>query len=161
MSADLSNYGVDPEKEPRVYRKAWVKSPTTGKIAGFTGVERRRGNNAMVYTTLRSDWHFYEKGGGYAISDSILSTLEGLGVSRVLVHEGTTPEDDVYEFRAQDYFTAESIPDGDLEDEGDPQSFVSLDEHLHHWPNYSAALFVESFEDACERIGTRRGGMQR
>lgn len=150
----LDNYGAgDTTSPPLVERKAVVNAPTSGKIAGFVGrVKNNRGN--VVYTTRRTGYHFYQKGGGYAISDSILKRLGNTGTSSVFVHEKGSG--DVYEFGLSQYGYGEPVPDGDLMDESDPQSYVPLDEATYVWENHADDLFVRSFEDALTYIDNRK-----
>lgn len=154
--ADLTDFGVSPVQPPVVHRKAIQRSPTTGKIAGFVGREVNRGNDTTVYTTLRSSRHFYYEGDGWAISDSILRKIETIGVSRILIHDGTDEQDDVYEYRARDYYDSEKqVHEQDLEDTDDPQTYVKQDRAVHEWEGHAAFLFVDSFEAALQRIDSK------
>lgn len=156
MSLDRFTESTRPDP-PQVRRRRFVRSPTKDKLAGFIGVETNRGSTATVYTTLRRGHHFYSKGMGYAISDSILARCERHGVARIFVHEGAEPDDDVHEFSAADYYNGTPVPASDLETERDPQTYVHIDEQLHEWSNFARALFTQSFERACERIGRHNG----
>lgn len=154
---DLADFGVGQVRPPLLRRKRIVRTPIEEKIAGFTCRELRRDTNPVVYSTLRTRKHFYREGDGWAISDKILAHLENVGVSRIFVHEGTKPTDDVYEYRASDYYQSEKhVHEKDLEDERDPQTYVKKDEYMHEWPDHAADLFDRSFEDALDRINERK-----
>jgi hypothetical protein len=153
----LADHGIATVQKPLVKREYPLLSPTTGKVAGFLGKEVRRGEGTLVYTTLRSGYHYYYEGGGWAVSDEILETCRGRGISRIIVHEGTE-DDDVHEFPAPAYYRdGQQVSEQDLEDPGDPQTYVPEEARLHHWPDYADSLFVRSFEDACQYIRETRG----
>lgn len=156
---NLVGYGFAKTEPPLVRRKVAVQSPTSDKLAGFVGVEKRRTDGARVYTAMRTDYHFYRVGGGYAFSDSILNRLEhDYDVSRILIHEGSDPEDDVYEFPARAYYNdGEPVEQGHLLDESDPQTYVPLEDHLFEWESHAISMFTQSFENACDRIFSKRG----
>jgi hypothetical protein len=153
--ADLTQWGGGIETPPpKVSRGYIVQSPHTGKIAGFVGRERRRG--FMAYTALRRGTHFYYNAEGYAISDTILDILESKGVARIFIHEGTEEDDaDVFEFKLRQYLDGDEVPDDDLHDEDDPQTYVELDETVNEWPEHSGELFTKPFRRACDAIDWR------
>jgi len=152
---DLTDFGGGTEtKPPLVNRKYIEQSPHTGKIAGFLGHEQHR--NVRCYTTLRHRGHFYQKGGGWAISDSILSHIDQTTATLIFVHDGTEPDDDVYEFRASDYLMkGEAVPEEDLDDPDDPQTYIAEDMAQAVWENHAAHLFVREFREACDHIDWR------
>lgn len=157
-TADLSDFGVPEVQPPVVQRKSIRNSPTTGKIAGFVGREVNRGNDTMVYTTLRSSRHFYYEGDGWAISDSILDTIEDLGVSRILIHDGTDDRSDVFEYQARAYYDSEKqVHEQDLDDPTDPQRYTKKDNYLYKWEGHAARLFVDDFGAAVDRIKSGSG----
>lgn len=149
-------FGVPELPPPRVRRKAVVREPIEEKLAGFIGVERARDGSMRVYTTLRSNFHYYYEGEGWAISDAILADLQEHDVARIFVHDGTDVDDDVYEFAATDYFDGESVPERDLHNEADPQTYTPEENALHVWENHAVSLFERSFEQACDDIFERR-----
>jgi hypothetical protein len=152
--SNLSNFGIAGTPPPLVERKRIVQSPHTGKIAGFIGKEKRRDYRA--YTTLRTGFHYYYDGGGWAISDSILDIIEEVGVSRIYVHEGTERDDDVHEFTARQYLDhGTAVPEPDLYDEDDPQTYVEEEERIHKWEDHAVGLFQRTFEDALDEIEWR------
>ncbi len=157
--SDLTKFGLRTTEGvmPLVYRRAVVWSPTApSKPAGFVGKDRRR--DYKVYTTRRKPYHFYREGNGYAVSNSILSTLAETGVSRIIFH--TADGEDVYEFATRQYVQdAEQVPEHELLDEDDPQAYVPVDEARNVWyrPDNPNDLFVESFEDAMDRLDNKTG----
>lgn len=151
---DLTRFGVKATEEimPLIHRKRVVWSPTSpNKPAGFVGKDRRR--DYMVYSTRRKPYHFYRRGGGYAVSDKILSKLDQIGVSRIIIH--TANGEDVYEFATRQYVQGgEEVPEKELLDIKDKQTYVPVDEAKNAWkrkrnPN---DLFVEDFSSAMDRI---------
>jgi len=153
--ADLADFGGGTQtKPPLVERKYIEQSPHTGKIAGFLGHEKHR--DLQCYTTLRHWGHYYRNGDGWAISDSILGTIDDIGATLIFIHDGTEADDDVYEFRAADYLDrGDSVPEEDLNDPDDPQTVVPEDMAQMVWENHADDLFLQEFRDACERIDWR------
>lgn len=151
---DLGDFGVEREEpHPRLRRKSPRYSPHTGKICGFICRELDRGNDALVYATRRiKKYHWYRKGGGWAVSESIIDDCESLDVTRIFVH-GKHPDDPVYEYDARDYYDGENIPPEDLYDEDDPQVYPPGDPYMNEYPGYSFAMFTQSFRAACRRLG--------
>jgi len=153
----LDDFGADATVDrPYCERKLIKQSPHTGKIAGFICRELRR--PMTVYTSLRARSHFYREGGGYAVSDSILESLEKHHVSRILVHTGTDEESfDAYEFAIRQYTAdGKDVPGHWLEDESDTQTYVPVGDALHEWPfNYDESMFKYPFRAACDRIDWR------
>lgn len=150
---DLADFGASANVEPPLVERRYIEqSPHTGKIAGFLGHEKRRGLD--VYTTLRSKSHYYNKGGGWAISDVILDDVARIDATLIFVHDGTDADDDVYEFRAEDYIKyGHAVPAADLDDPDDTQTYVPGEEAIRVWEGHAADLFVRPFKEACERIG--------
>jgi len=153
----LRRFGVETNehKVPKVHREVIVWSPTDDSIpVGFVGRDRRRGVD--VYTTRRKAYHYYRKGEGWAISNSILKRLERTGIGRILVH--TAEEGDVQEFLTRDYVDfGEPVPRDDLIDDDDPQRFVPDDEARNEWPGLGEEMFTSSFSRAMDRITSKRG----
>lgn len=155
---DLTDFGAKTTEGvlPLVYRRAVVWSPTDDSIpVGFIGRDRRR--DYTVYTSRRKPFHFYRDGGGYAVSDSILSKIKRAGVSRIVFH--TADDSDAYEFAARQYHDGKPVPESELYDPEDPQTYVPLEESRHSWdldtnPN---ELFVEPFTNAMDRLSSRSG----
>lgn len=143
-----------PRRWPFCERKVIRQSPHTGKIAGFVCHDISRG--LCVYTTLRGRRHLYEKGEGYAVSDSILANLPG-SCSRILIHDGKDPEPfGVWEFTVRQYEDGPSVPEGDLDDPADTQRYVPLDDHIDQWEfERERRLFRHPFHEAVDRIGWR------
>lgn len=153
----LSEYGVESDEPipPLVHRKAVVWSPTKPDTpVGFLGLDRRR--DYRVYTTRRKSYHYYQKGEGYAISDAILGKLEKAGASRILIW---TPDDNVYEFGTYQYRTeGEPVPEHDLLEESDPQTYVPVAEAINSWSPLSCrGLHVEEFGEAMGRLESKSG----
>lgn len=153
--ADLTDFGGGTTVEPPLVERKYIEqSPHTGKIAGFLGHEKHR--NVRCYTTLRYGGHYYQKGGGWAISDSILGHIEQTAATLIFVHTGTDEDDPVYEFKASEYtMRGEAVPEEDLDDPDDPQTFVPEDAAQEVWENHAADLFVREFRDACDHIDWR------
>lgn len=151
---DLTNFGVKATEEimPLIHRKRVVWSPTApNKPAGFVGLDRRR--DYKVYSTRRKPYHFYRRGGGYAVSDQILSKLDRVGVSRIIIH--TANGEDVYEFATRQYVQdGDAVPEKELLDIEDSQTYVEVDEAKNAWKRQSNPndLFVEGFSTAMDRI---------
>lgn len=150
----LDRFGAGGVTEaPLFKRKAVKQSPHTGKIAGFVGKELNR--DLLGYATRRRRSHYYQKGEGYAISDTILRAISNLGVTHVFVH-GADANDDVLEFVTRQYTEdGQAVPTGDLEDEDDPQTYVPGDAAREVWPRHVGRLYYQPFEQAMERIGWR------
>jgi len=151
-------YDVPP---PRVRRKRIVTvHADKQRLVGFIGHETRR--DMTVYTTRRSDFHYYYAGDGYAISESAIEECAEWGVSRILVHEkvpewqrrqGEAP--DVYEFRLRQYEHSDDyVAESDLMDDQDAQVYVPLEEAMYVWPDHDV-LFERSFDNAVEAIDWR------
>lgn len=151
MTTDLSDFGIGSSPTPPIVERERIEqSPHTGKIAGFIGTAVNR--EARVYTTLRSDKHYYVKGRGYAISDSVLDNLSHYGVTIILIHEGTE-NDDVYEFTTADYTSRGTpVPVDDLQYRDDTQTYVPLRKCRHKWLGHAGDMFARDFYDACEYI---------
>jgi len=158
--ATFQKFGYDVAP-PRVRRKRIVTvHADKQRLVGFIGHETRRG--MTVYTTRRSDFHFYYEGDGYAISESVLDECAKWGVSRILIHEKLSPYQqrqgeapDAYEFRLRQYADSdESIPEADLLDDQDEQVYVPLEEAMYVWSDHDA-LFERSFDTAVEAIDWR------
>lgn len=155
--ATLGEFGVYGAEDapPLVHRKGVVWSPTSpSKPAGFVGYDRRREHR--VYTTRRKGYHYYREGEGYAISDSILDLLGKAHVARVVAWESESG--DAYEFQTRQYTeNASTVPDRELLDEDDPQSYVPASEALHVWSGIGEGLHVEEFSAAMDRLSGRSG----
>ena len=159
--ATFQQYGYDVAP-PRVSRKRIVTvQADKQRLAGFIGTEQRR--EMRVYTTRRSDFHYYYEGDGYAISESVLDECAEWDVARVLIHEKLTEfeqrqddvQPDVFEFRLRQYTSSDNyIPEGDLLDEQDAQVYVPLDDAMYVWSDHDV-LFERSFESAVEAIDWR------
>jgi hypothetical protein len=146
---DLADFdgGVQPEK-PLVERRSVVWSPTSpDKPAGFVG--RDRVNDRRVYTTRRTSYHYYEEGGGWAISESILSHIADVDVSHIYVHEKDSG--DVHVFLRRHYDArGERVPDGYLVDEDDPQVYIGDSNARESFSGYAERLFQRPFNDAMD-----------
>lgn len=149
---DLSDFGAE-RVAPLVERRVCKQSPHTGKLCGFVGRDTRR--DRVVYATRRAPFHFYRKGSGYAISDTIINSLDQSNVSRILVYEPVDEGGDVYEFPLRVYENGKPVPTSDLYDEDDPQTYVPVSEAMNNWLGLSPYLFVRPFEDAMKRIEWR------
>lgn len=155
---DLRDYGLGKPQvpDPHIRREYIIQSPHTGKIAGFLGKEIRR--SLRVYTTLRRQNHFFHSESAYAVSDRILDILQMQDVSHIYVHEGTEgSEADVFEFTTRQYVEdGQPVPTEFLEERGDPQTWVAVDDATNHWQDFEIDhLFVHEFREACERIDWR------
>lgn len=148
---------------PLIERKATVTvQADKQRLVGFLGKDRRR--EVRVYTTRRSDFHFYYEGDGYAVSEGVIEQLEELDIPRIIIHEKLTEYDqrqgeapDVWEFKTRQYAERENyVHEDDLLDGQDQQVYVPLDDHFHHWPDHDR-LFVRSFEQAMDQIVEKRG----
>lgn len=152
----LERFGVDPDPAPHFERKTIIDPPgnQTG-IAGFVCHEKER--DIVAYTTRRSDYHYYQKGDGYAISRSILVKLKATGANRIYVHEKEPPKD-VHEFTLRQYLNGDDVPEEDLDTDEDPQRFVPLDDAKSTWEGHGEHMFTRPFESAIEYVKTRRRG---
>jgi hypothetical protein len=152
-NSTLDDFGGGTTRDkPFVERKRIVWAPPEHtKPAGFLGRDKSR--DVKTYTTRRTGYHFYYLGDGYAISDSIIRKLRELEIPYILIHE--KGEGDVYEFRLRQYENGEAVPERDLDDLEDPQTYVEIDEHIAKWPAYQRELFQRTFEDAYRRSVTR------
>lgn len=151
---DLTDFGGGVEEEPPVVERKYIlQSPHTGKIAGFLCEDLTRGGT--VYTVRRFPDTLYGKAQGYPISDAILSHVDRVGASRILIHEGSDDTASVYEFKAHDYLHGgHAVPDEDVEGD-DSQTVVPLEDRLNIWENHAGSLHKRDFHEACERIDWR------
>lgn len=148
----LSDF-VDPDvPEPYIKRRRVYWSPTKeNKPCGFVGYERNRGLTCYVSRRLGS--HFYYKGGGYAISNSILTKLKNTSVTHVYLWEPAEAKGNVHEFALKQFLEGgEQVPKSDLETPTDPQTYVPLDNRLRLWEGHADDLFVRTFEQAMDSL---------
>lgn len=152
--ADYGSFRAE-DAPPLVKRKAVVWSPTApDKPAGFVGYDLRREHK--VYTTRRKQYHYYYEGEGWAISDRILDTLDKNNIPRVAVWEHGSG--DVHEFQTRAYTDRGSeVPEHELLDADDPQTYVPESEELHVYPGVGEDLHSQSFEKAMDRLANRSG----
>lgn len=156
-NVDLSDYGMFRAEDapPLVHRKGVVWSPTAdSKPVGFAGYDRRREHR--VYTTRRKSYHYYRKGEGYAISDRIIDMLARSPTARIVVWEASSG--DAYEFKTRQYADGGSeVPERELLDDDDPQTYVPTSEAMHTWAGLGEDLHVEDFDTAMARLSGRSG----
>lgn len=143
-----------PDPAPFIERKRVVPAPTApDKPAGFVGRARNRstenGRGAVCYSTRRKGYHFYREGEGYAISDSILARLDRIDASLIFAHEADTG--DVYEFPLRTYLNGDPVPERQLLDENDPQTYVPIDEARYVWRDHHSKMFRRPFSEAVKR----------
>jgi hypothetical protein len=148
---------------PKVARKrpVTVEADRT-RLVGFVGYDRCR--DKRVYTTRRKDYHFYETGGGYAISEAVLDQLTEIGIPRILIHEyvdGDGDEDeaetgDVFEFQTHQYVHADIVGEAWPFENGDTQRYVPIEATLFDWPGHAGDLFVRPFDEAMDTIARHR-----
>lgn len=153
---DLDQFGVNYDVPPLVHRKRTVTVKHDGetRLVGFVGYDRRR--DFRVYTSRRSDYHFYREGDGYAISQSAIEQAHSVDVSRVLVHEKNDPHA-VYEFPLREYVMGSKVQHGHLQDGDDTQRYVPVETAMNEWDGHAEEMFVEPFEQAMDRITSKRG----
>jgi hypothetical protein len=153
----IDEFGGPDHEYPLVERKATVLVEYDGenRLIGFIGVERTR--DLRVYTSRRDQNHFYEVGGGYAISDEALYRAESVDVTHVLIHEKYSGH--VYEYALRQYLDeGEPVPPQFVEDPDDDQTYVEKDAYQFRYPSHADELFVRSFDDAIEHIRRRLTG---
>lgn len=151
----LDSYGGPDFPWPRVERKGMVTVRYDGedRLIGFVGDELERG--LKVYTSRRNRHHYYNRGEGYAISDSALNHCKRLGVTHVLLHEEYKKH--VYEFALDQYLQfGHDVPDDFIEDDDDPQTYVKRSKHQFRYPDHADEMFVREFDAAIEFIKQRR-----
>lgn len=152
----LGAWGAE-QSAPRVVREwpIYVEQSGEPRLVGFVGADHER--DLRVYTSRRSQYHFYREGGGYAISLAALAKARQHDAKRILVHQRDRDRD-VIEFSMRQYLDdREHVHEADLDDRSDPQVYVDVDEAMNRYAGRAGGLFVYEFEDACERIWTKRG----
>jgi len=126
-------------QKPVIIRQRTVTHPSLNKPIGEIGWDTSREETVFVSERYR-DSSLYEstpngKSGGYAISESVLTELRGLGVERVYVAEYETG--DVYQFSLQQYKNGMRL----THHRNDPQRCVSVDERENGYQNYLDNLY--------------------
>jgi hypothetical protein len=153
----IDEFGGPDHDPPLVERNATVLVEHDGdsRLVGFIGHEQTR--DLTVYTSRRDQDHFYEVGGGYAISNEALYRAKNVDVTHVLIHERYSGH--VYEYALRQYLDeGDSVPPQFVEDSDDGQTYVEKDAYQYRYPKHADELFARSFEDAIEHIQGRLTG---
>jgi hypothetical protein len=153
----IDEFGGPDHEYPFVERTATVlvERDGDGRLAGFIGHEQTR--DLRVFTPTPDQTHFYEVGGGYAISNEALYRAKNMDVTHVLIHEKYIGH--VYEYALRQYLDeGEPVPPQFVDDPDDDQTYVEKDAYQFRYPYHVDELFARSFKDAIEHIRRRPAG---